>query len=234
MKIEQTAGAAGLPHIKLTVVPGPRVRVQSVALDSTAPLAPRTPTREEPWTDRLDKLRQTWRAQARPAFRQADWSGAKNATLAELRADGYPTATWQSTRARIDASERTAALDRRRWIPARCSASAPIRIDGIHRYDEVAVRQPGDLPPRRRLQRASCCSTTRSGCIKVGLFEGASVELDATGPPEAAPVIVKVKEQSQHQATFGIGYSANTGGRASRSSTGTARCSASPGSRTPR
>jgi translocation and assembly module TamA len=51
--------------------------------------------------------------------------------------------------------------------------------------------------------------------VKFGLFEGASVELDATGPPDAAPVVVKVKEQSQHQATFGIGYSANTGGRVS-------------------
>jgi translocation and assembly module TamA len=30
-------------------------------------------------------------------------------------------------------------------------------------------------------------------------------------------VVVKVKEQSQHQATFGIGYSANTGGRVSLS-----------------
>ncbi|MEO8923713.1 MAG: BamA/TamA family outer membrane protein, partial [Caldimonas sp.] len=51
--------------------------------------------------------------------------------------------------------------------------------------------------------------------VKVGLFEGASVELDATGPPDAAPVIVKVKELPQYQATFGVGYSANTGPRVS-------------------
>ena len=50
---------------------------------------------------------------------------------------------------------------------------------------------------------------------KIGLFEGATVELDATGPPEAAPVTVTVKELSQHQATFGIGFCANTGGRVS-------------------
>ncbi|HEY4956981.1 MAG TPA: BamA/TamA family outer membrane protein, partial [Caldimonas sp.] len=51
--------------------------------------------------------------------------------------------------------------------------------------------------------------------LKIGLFEGASVELDATGPPDAAPVVVKVKELTQHQATFGVGYSANTGPRVS-------------------
>jgi len=51
--------------------------------------------------------------------------------------------------------------------------------------------------------------------MKLGLFEGASVELDATGPPDDAPVRVKVKELTQYQANFGIGYSANTGPRAS-------------------
>jgi translocation and assembly module TamA len=51
--------------------------------------------------------------------------------------------------------------------------------------------------------------------VKVGLFEGASVELDATGPPDSAVVKVRVTELSQNQATFGVGYSANTGPRVS-------------------
>jgi translocation and assembly module TamA len=51
--------------------------------------------------------------------------------------------------------------------------------------------------------------------LKIGLFEGASVELDASGPPDAAPVVVRLKEQTQYQANFGVGFSANTGPRAS-------------------
>ena len=51
---------------------------------------------------------------------------------------------------------------------------------------------------------------------KVGLFEGASVELDADPTSaSAAPVLVRVKELTQQQATVGIGYSANTGPRLS-------------------
>ena len=50
VKIEKGTGSAGLPHLKLSVVPGPRVRVQSVAIESTAALAARTPTRDQPWT----------------------------------------------------------------------------------------------------------------------------------------------------------------------------------------
>jgi translocation and assembly module TamA len=213
VKVEQSPGTDGLPRIKLTVVPGPRVRVKSVDLESTAPLAPHPPTREEPWSDRMEKLREGWKLKPGQPFRQADWSGAKSATLAELRADGYPTATWKSTRALVDAAERTAALEGT-LEPGSLFRLGPVRIEGIHRYDERAVRnlstfRPGDIYDDKLLL------DYQERLVKFGLFEGASVELDATGPPDAAPVVVKVKEQSQHQATFGIGYSANTGGRVS-------------------
>jgi translocation and assembly module TamA len=213
VKVEQSPGTDGLPRIKLTVVPGPRVRVKSVDLESTAPLAPHPPTREEPWSDRMEKLREGWKLKPGQPFRQADWSGAKSATLAELRADGYPTATWKSTRALVDAAERTAALEGT-LEPGPLFRLGPVRIEGIHRYDERAVRnlstfRPGDIYDDKLLL------DYQERLVKFGLFEGASVELDATGPPDAAPVVVKVKEQSQHQATFGIGYSANTRGRVS-------------------
>jgi translocation and assembly module TamA len=213
VKVEQSPGTDGLPRIKLTVVPGPRVRVKSVDLESTAPLAPHPPTREEPWSDRMEKLREGWKLKPGQPFRQADWSGAKSATLAELRADGYPTATWKSTRALVDAAERTAALEGT-LEPGSLFRLGPVRIEGIHRYDERAVRnlstfRPGDIYDDKLLL------DYQERLVKFGLFEGASVELDATGPPDAAPVVVKVKEQSQHQATFGIGYSANTRGRVS-------------------
>ncbi|MEO5880916.1 MAG: BamA/TamA family outer membrane protein [Caldimonas sp.] len=213
VKIEQTPGAAGLPQLRLTVVPGPRVRVRSVAIDSTVPLAPRTATRDEPWTDRLEKLRESWRLKPGQPFRQADWSGAKNATLGELRADGYPTAVWQSTRARVDATERAAALTAT-FEPGPLFRLGPVRIEGIHRYDEAAVRNLATFGPGA-VYSDKLLLDYQERLGKIGLFEGASVELDAAGPPDAAPVIVKVKELSQHQATFGIGYSANTGGRVS-------------------
>ena len=213
VKIEQKPGAAGLPHIKLTVVPGPRVRVRSVDLASTVPLAPREATRDEPWSDRMEKLRGTWKLKPGQPFRQADWSGAKNATLGDLRADGYPTASWKSTRALVDAAERTAVLEGT-LEPGPLFQLGEVRIEGIHRYDEIAVRNLATFRPGA-VYSDKLLLDYQERLVKFGLFEGASVELDATGRPEAAPVIVKVKEQAQHQATFGIGYSANTGGRVS-------------------
>ena len=213
VKIEKDAGNAGLPHLKLSVVPGPRVRVQSVAIESTAPLAPRTPTRDQPWTDRLEKLRRTWLLRPGQPFRQADWSSAKNATLGELRADGYATAALQETHARIDATARTAALE----VTIESGPLfrlGPIRIEGVSRYDETAVQRLATFF-RGDAYNEKLLLDYQERLAKVGLFEGASVELDATGPPEEAPVIVKVKELPQHTATFGIGYSANTGARVS-------------------
>ena len=206
-------GAAGLPRIEVDVVPGPRVVVRSVAIDSTAPLAPRKPTRDEPWRDRLDKLRAIWSLREGEPFRQPEWNSAKNAALGALRGDGYPRAEWQSTKASIDAVEQSAALSVT-VEPGPLFHIGPIRIEGTHRYDEAAIRRVASLPPGTEYSEKQLLDF-QERILKLSLFEGASVEVDSTGPPEAAPVVVKVKELSQHQATVGVGYSANTGPRVS-------------------
>ena len=213
VKVARSEGAAGLPRIEIDVVPGPRVIVRSVAIDSTAPLAPRAPTREEPWRDRLDKLRAIWSLREGEPFRQPDWNSAKNAALGALRGDGYPRAEWQSTHARIDAVEQSAALSVT-VEPGPLFRIGPIRIEGTHRYDEAAIRRVAQIAPGSEYSEKRLLDF-QERILKLGLFEGASVDIDATAPPEAAPVVVKVKELSQHQATVGVGYSANTGPRVS-------------------
>jgi translocation and assembly module TamA len=213
VKIAQSQGADGLPRLALTVQPGARITVKSVAIAASAPLAGPTPTRDEPWTDRLEKLRQTWTLKPGQPFRQPAWSSAKNAALNELRADGYPLATLGATNARIDATAGTAALDVT-IDGGPLFRLGPVRVEGVSRYDEAAVRRlatffAGDVYSEKTLL------DYQERLAKLGLFEGASVELDASGPPEAAPVLVKVKELSKYQATFGVGYSANTGPRLS-------------------
>ena len=211
--VAQSTGAAGVPRIVINVVPGARVMVASVAIAASSPLARRTPTRDEPWSDRLEKLRQTWTLKPGQPFREPAWNGAKNAALGELRADGYPTAAWADTHARIDATANSAALEVT-IEGGPLFRLGPIRVEGVSRYDEAAVRRlatffQGEVYSEKMLL------DYQERLVKIGLFEGASVELDASGSPDAAPVLVKVKELPQHQATFGVGYSANTGPRVS-------------------
>jgi translocation and assembly module TamA len=56
VKVTQERNDAGLARLTMTVVPGPRVLVKSVGIDATAPLPPRQATREEPWSDRLERI----------------------------------------------------------------------------------------------------------------------------------------------------------------------------------
>ena len=213
VKITQSSAAAGLAQLTLGVTPGPRVVVRSVAVESTAPLALRSPTREQPTPDRLETMRRNWTLPAGRPFRQGDWSSAKNAALGGVRADGYPKAEWQDTRARVDATAQSAALSVS-VEPGPLFHLGPVRVEGVHRYDEEAVRRLAQFFDGEDYSEKKLLDF-QDRIIKIGLFEGASVELDATGPPEAAPVLVKVKELTQHQATFGVGYSANTGPRVS-------------------
>jgi len=202
-----------LPLLKIVVVPGPRVQVARVAIDSTTPLAPHQPSREEPWGDRLDHVRAIWPLKPGQPFRQPAWTSAKTSTLAAARADAYPTATWKETQALVDATANTAALELT-LEPGPLYHLGEIRVQGIHRFDESAVRRLATFfPGAQHSERLLLDYQDR--LLKLGLFEGASVEVDTSGPPEAAPVIVKVKELTQHQANFGIGYSANTGPRTS-------------------
>ena len=213
VKVTRRDVPGGLPRVEVDVLPGPRVVVRSVAIDSTAPLAPRTPTRDEPWPDRLDKLRAIWSLREGQPFRQPAWSSAKNAALGALRGDGYPRAEWQSTQARIDAVEQSAALSVT-VEPGPLFHIGPILIQGTHRYDEAAIRRVADLPAGSEYSEKRLLDF-QERILKLGLFEGSSAEIDSSGTPEAAPVIVKVKEMAQHQATIGVGISANTGPRVS-------------------
>ena len=206
-------GATALPRISMTVVPGPQVIVESVHIASTTPLATRDATREQPFADRLDELRKHWSLKVGAPFRQPAWDAAKNGALGELRADGYPTASWQSTHAAIDATSNTAALDVTIESGPLYRLGA-ITVEGVNRYDVDAVKRLATFF-RGEAYSEKTLLDYQDRLAKVGLFEGASVELDATGSPDGAPVIVKVKELSRQQATFGVGYSANTGPRVS-------------------
>ena len=199
---------AGLPLVRVIVEPGPRATIGTVTIDAVGALQLDDPAHA------LEALRNRWPLPAGAVFRQAAWNDAKNATLARLRAEGYAAAGWQSTHARVDAASNRVDL-MLQFDSGPLFHLGEIRIEGLQRYDEDSVRKlanfgPGDAYSEKLLL------DFQERLQKLGLFEGASVDLDADpADANAATVIVRVKEQSQHQATIGVGYSANTGPRVS-------------------
>ena len=195
----------GLPLVRVIVEPGPRAVVRTVTLDAGGKLQGGA---------ELEALRAQWPLRVGEPFRQGAWSDAKNNTLARLRADGYAAASWRSTKARIDAVENRVelALEIDSGPLFRIGA---LRVEGLERYDEDTVRKLSNFglgdPYSEKL-----LLDFQERIQKLGLFEGASVELDGdVSQASTATVIVHVKEQTLQQATIGVGYSANTGPRVS-------------------
>lgn len=208
------SGAGGLPLVRMSVVPGPRVRITRVRIEATGPLAARTAGRDPPGATRLDIVRRDWKLPPGRPFREAAWSDAKNAALAEVRADGYPKATWAATQARVDAEAHTAELSLT-LDSGPLHRLGAIRIDGLQRFDDETVRRLATFAPGTTYNEQLLLDY-QERLIKVGLFESASVAIDPdTNEVDAVPVLVKVQEQTLQQATFGVGYSANTGPRVS-------------------
>ena len=212
VKVERDPAAPGTPLLRVRVTPGPRATVAGFTLAATGALDEAAQANDAAALETLAALRRQWPIQPGQLFRQADWSSAKTVTLARLRALGYPAASWQATSAEVDAPANTVQL-------ALSLASGPlfhlgsIEVDGLERYDAGAVRKLAAFAPGAPY-REQLLLDFQERLQKLGLFEGASVEIDPN--PEtaaAAPVHVRVKELPLQQATVGVGYSANTGSR---------------------
>ena len=200
-----------LPQLRMQVDPGPRSRVAEVAFSSAADAA----SSDNDALPALATARQSWSLPAGAAFSQSAWSGAKTGSVTQLRAAGFAAARWSpDTRARVDAPTNRVELQLVLESGPRYRVGA-LQIEGLARYDADAVRQLAGFSAGAPYSEKLLLDF-QDRLQKVGLFEGASVEID-TDPAtaQAAPVRVRVKELTLQQATAGIGYSANTGERLS-------------------
>jgi translocation and assembly module TamA len=206
------ASPAGVTVIEVLVQPGPRTAVKEWHLDVQGGLQDAATAGAEDAQVELASLRRRWPLKAGEPFRQAAWTDAKNVTLARLRAEGYPAATWTDTIAHIDTGSNTAALQ----LLADSGPLfrlGPISIEGLDRYDEASVQRVSTFQPGMPYSEQLLLDY-QERLLSIGLFEGASVEIDADpATHDAAPVRVRLKELPLQSATIGVGYSANVGPR---------------------
>ncbi len=212
VEIEREAGTP--PVVRLKVEPGPRTRVGSVSLIERGPLQTAGERGDAAAQAVERELADNWPLKVGAPWRQPAWSAAKVETLARLHAAGYPAATQIESRAEIDAPNHSARLGLV-LDSGPLFHLGPIHIEGIERYDASAVRNVAEFGPGTPYTEKRLLDfQERIG--KTGLFETASVELDRDpAHADAAPVTVRVRELPLQQVTFGVGYSANTGQRAS-------------------
>ncbi|MFM8900628.1 MAG: autotransporter assembly complex protein TamA [Burkholderiales bacterium] len=202
-----------VPRVLLRIDPGPRTQVSSLALDVQGPLREALQKADPAAISTWVALHRDWLLRPDAQFRGPQWTAAKAALLDRLRADGYPQASWVSTEARIDAVENSAALD----VTAE---SGPLfrlrslRIEGLKRHGEASVRNAVNFQPGTPYSERLLLDWAER-LRKLDLFESTVVELDPEATdPSSATAIVRVRELPQQQATVGVGFSDNTGPRA--------------------
>ena len=206
------AGADGLAIVRVQVQPGPTTRIGRVTLEAVGDLERSSQAGQPEAVAQLAALRSAWGLPPGQTFRQPLWTGAKNSTLASLRAEGYPSASWSGTSAEVDADARTVRLYGVLDSGPRFLLGA-LRIEGLQRHDEAGIRHLADFAPGTKYSEKRLLDF-QDRLQKIGLFEGASVEIDPDPDhAAAAPVIVRVRELPLQQATLGLGFSANTGAR---------------------
>ncbi len=198
--------------VLVTVQPGEPVRIGKVRIEAVGDLERGVEAGRRAETEQLATLRRDWSLGPGQVFRQALWADAKNATLARLRAEGYPAASWSGTSAEVDADARSASLYLVLDSGPRFLLGA-LRIEGLQRYDAQSIERVAGFAPGTPYSEKLLLDF-QERLVKIGLFESASVEVDPDpDTAAAAPVVVRVRELSLQQATLGVGISANTGAR---------------------
>ena len=209
-EVSVTRNRAEVPQVVVTIVPGPRSLIDEVGL---AVEGPQPPPEGADANEMTTILLEQWPLPQGEPFTQAGWTSAKNSTLARLQGVGYPLARWISTSATVETATRRVNLQL-------VADSGPLfrlgklEILGLSRYGETTVQNllgftPGEVYTeallarwQRHLQRSE-------------LFEAAVVELKVDPEQaDAATVIVTVREFPAQQVTTGLGFSSDTGARA--------------------
>ncbi|MFA9216696.1 MAG: autotransporter assembly complex family protein [Sphingomonadaceae bacterium] len=223
-------------RVQLSVEPGEPVRVGELELVLQGFSAPPG----QPADQQFDSaaLRASWRLPAGAIFRQDDWEDAKRTLLRQVVQTRYPRAQLIETQASVDPDTHIALLKV-------VLDSGPelrfgeLRIEGLKRYPASVVSNlnqihSGDYYSEAELQayQARLQDTGYFASVEVSAdmsailseqLEAADARASGTPLPAPAdisamaplPLLVRVVENKRKNVSAGLGFSTNTGNRAS-------------------
>jgi translocation and assembly module TamA len=201
------------PRVVLAVEPGPRTHVTQLRLDIEGDLEQQRRAGERRADTLVGELERRWPLPEGAPFRNADWSGGKRGLLTQLRAAGYAEARLDDSAAQVDAATQQARLSVRA-DSGPLFRTGPLRIEGLQRQDEATARNLAGFGPGTPASETLLLDY-QDRLHLAGLYERATVTLDTSQGPEAAPVLVQLRELPLQQANVALGVDANTGARAS-------------------
>ncbi len=229
-------GDGAEPRVLVTVEPGEPVRVAEVALVLEGFAPPSDQAKEQAFDTAA--LKAGWGLKQGAIFRQEDWEQAKRNILRQVVQTRYPRARIVDSAATVDPEQHRAEL---RVV----LDSGPelrfgeLRVEGLKRYPASIVANlnqihPGDYYSEAALQSLQSrlqdtgyfssveVSADMSAILNEQLEAGGAAEAGApaaaaAGPMAPLPLLVRVSENKRKNVSAGLGFSTNTGNRASLS-----------------
>ncbi|OYU43217.1 MAG: outer membrane protein assembly factor, partial [Burkholderiales bacterium PBB4] len=192
--------------LTLRVVPGDPAEVSEVKLVFTGPIL------EEAGRSQREGILRDWPLETGMRFSQTRWQDAKQQALLQLLAQNYPTASMTASEADVDPFTRKARLNVTLDSGPRFRLG-PLVITGLNHFDSDLVRrlvrlQPGDYDQTQLV-------AAQQRLTDSGYFDSAFIRIDTSGDPQAAPVLVQVREAKLQKLVLGVGASTDTGARLS-------------------
>ena len=198
--------------VQVLVTAGPRTLVQAVRVEFEGPLSVAAEGGNATAADLARQARQDWPLQPGAPFAQAAWSGAKNAALTKLRAEGYLAAALSGSTAQVDAATAKAEL----YVVI---DSGPLfhfgklEVEGLNMVKQDVIDNLAPFGPGARY-REQVLLDFQDRLVKTGLFDSVAVVVEPEVEQAAAlPVHVRLRERPRHQLTLGAGVSDLTGPR---------------------
>ena len=160
-----------------------------------------------------EEIRDGWSLPPGRRFTQEGWDDAKTDALRTLVARRYAAGRVSYSLAEIDAPAGRARLGIR-LDSGPVFRLGPMQVTGVERYDPRLVPRLARLPAgsiydQREITEAQLRLTGS------GYFDSAFIYVDPESDPNAAPVQVTLRETPLHKVVFGVGFSTDSGPRAS-------------------
>jgi translocation and assembly module TamA len=194
--------------VRIAVQPGPRTMVTEAAVGFSGAIADDLQAAGQ----RADITRR-WTLPAGKPFTQEGWDDAKTQALRQLAARRYPLGRIAASRAEIDPQENTARL-------GVTLDSGPLyrfgalKISGLARYEPELVQRIARLKAGADYDQTSLLEAQQR-LQDSGYFNSVAMELDPSGDPLSAPVLVTVREAVRNRLQLGVGVSTDSGLRLS-------------------
>ena len=209
LKLTLTPQSTSAPRgITLTVDPGAPVRISTVQIDFTGPIA------DAPADAPLRRtIRTDWPLGLGAAFTQDAWDDAKTQALRNLTVQRFPTGEISSSLADIDPDTQTAQLNVT-LASGPAYRFGPLDLRGLERYSAELASRLAQLPTGANYSQAQLLQTQQR-LADSGYFDSVFLTLDTSGDPQAAPVVAQLREAKLQKLVLGVGFSTDSGPRLS-------------------